>query len=321
MFVGYVDTATALSISGWAWNVTDNKPTTVVMVFPDGFHRRIPANLPRPDVAEKLGNDTRCGFAFLPTVNEKYAGCYSIQFEDGTLVPNGTIYIEAEPIRELVEGRWRQDEAAADLTWGRIMTGDSFVAFMLRNGLLARDPQKYLEIGPGYGRILRSLLDRDFRIARYLGIELSWARTRRLRASFAGNYPNIDFQCASCETMAVNEAFDVIFSSSTFEHLHPDFSIALNHIGKHVVSGGHVYIDFIQREAEGITRSSTFETGAFVRVYSIDEITALFDDCGVAIDAIETIVLGEGNRGDGTAIPIKRIAVAGRMERSGPIRL
>ncbi len=321
MFVGYVDTATALSISGPAWNATDNKPTTVVMVFPDGSHRRVPANLPRPDVAEKLRTDMRCGFAFTPTVNETYAGCYSIQFEDGTLVPNGTIYIEAEPIRELVEGRWRRDEPEADLTWGRIMTGDSFVDFMLRNGVSARDPQKYLEIGPGYGRILRSLLDRDCRIARYLGIELSWARTRRLKASFAENCPNIDFQCASCETVAVNETFDLVFSSSTFEHLHPDFSIALNNIGKYVVRGGDVYIDFIQRDDEGKTRSSTFETGAFVRVYSIDEITALFNHCGIAINAIESIVLGEGNRGDGAAIPIKRIAVAGRMERSDLIQL
>jgi SAM-dependent methyltransferase len=319
MFVGYVDTATASSIAGWAWNDTDSKPTTVVMVLPDGSHRRIPANLPRPDVAEKLGNDTRCGFAFSPTVTEKYAGCYSIQFEDGTLVPNGTVYIEAEPIRELVEGRWRRDEPAADLTWGRIMTGDSFVDFMLRNGLSARDPKKYLEIGPGYGRILRSLLDRDFRIARYLGVELSSARTRRLRASFAENYPNIDFQCGSCETVVVDDTFDLIFSSSTFEHLYPNFGIALRNIAKYVVDGGQLYIDFIQRDDKGVTTSSVFETGAFVRVYSIDEIKALFEDCGVVIDTIESVVLGEGNRGDGTLIPIKRIAVAGRVGRSAHV--
>ena len=78
--------------------------------------------------------------------------------------------------------RWRSDEIAPHLTWDRLMTGDSlWDLYQRRHDFNARD--RILEIGPGYGRLLKTALEREFASPR------TPASNCRTRASL-GSQPN-----------------------------------------------------------------------------------------------------------------------------------
>ena len=314
MFVGHLDTSAAHAIAGWAWNAKENQSTSVVIKCPDGVDVKVPATLPRPDVAEKLNIGQGCGFTFSLSIGQICAGYYTVHFENGELMPNGVFCIAGESIQHAVEARWRGDEAPEHLTWGRPMTGDTFVDFMLRNGLPTFGHHRYIEAGPGYGRILRTLVKREIPIAQYAGIELSPARTKRLHDEFTTVNRNIRFYCGSCQYIQIPERFDIFFCSSTFEHLHPDFSAAMKNIKAHMVSGGRLYIDLPQADDQFRTSIATFDASAFVRIYSVSEIEEIVKSCGIEIDGMESIFLGEGIGGDGMLIPILRIAVAAQVK-------
>jgi len=91
---------------------------------------------------------------------------------------------------DLSQSRWRGDEADAGLTWGVPMSGDEFVRALCEH--LVLDNTTIVEIGPGYGRILDSLLKTASPFRRYIGLELSAARVTRLRDRFRD--PRIEFR-------------------------------------------------------------------------------------------------------------------------------
>src|ERR1700724_3925539 len=110
------------------------------------------------------------------------------------------------------------DEPPAELTWGRIMNGDSLWAlFQEYRPFSAND--RILETGPGYGRLLRTALERNVQFRSYTGLELSKARVDRLHQEF--DLDTVDFVAADIDTWTSTDRFDLVICSSTFEHLHP----------------------------------------------------------------------------------------------------
>lgn len=197
--------------------------------------------------------------------------------------------------------RWRDDEAAAHLTWGRLMTGDALWDLYQRwRNFTLRD--RILEIGPGYGRLLKTAIERRVSFSSYIAVELSQVRVDRLAAEFPTD--NVQFVQGDIDGWSHDEPFDVIICSSTFEHLYPDCRRALRNIGGQLSPGAALFIDFIQSTVS----SQTFEAnGTYVRCYNTDELNAIFGECGYSVQRIEMCVLGEGNTG-----PVNRYVVVAK---------
>jgi SAM-dependent methyltransferase len=218
--------------------------------------------------------------------------------------------------------RWSGDEPEAELTWGRVMTGDSLWSVYQRYRQFSPN-DTILEIGPGYGRILRTALEWNVPFRSYIGLELSRARVDRLRQEL--KHDKVAFVAGDIDTWTSTLRFNVVICSSTFEHLHPDCRAALRNIRHHLTPGADIFIDFIggvPRKYFGIPlapftvqliQNMRFSprwfgySGTYYRIYSLRELREVFTECGYAVRAIEVCTLGTGKGG-----PVTRLVVAAR---------
>lgn len=258
----------------------------------------------RADLAAEGVSDGRRAFSF-PLGGRLSLGqnLIAVRCNGRVLYENRVVFIDAAQAESaeahaLAQTRWRGEETPAGLTWGRLMTGDSLWDLYQRHRRFG-SADHLLEIGPGYGRLLKTAVERAIPFASYTGLELSPARVSRLRREFA--LPNVAFVEGDIDAWSGPRNYDVVICSSTFEHLHPDCSAALRNIHRQLAPGGQVFIDFIAAD----TPSRAFEPGGtYIRAYDRDEIVALFAQCGYAVRAVETCLLGIGALG-----PIERLVV------------
>jgi phospholipid N-methyltransferase len=196
--------------------------------------------------------------------------------------------------------RWRGDETPAGLTWGVLMTGSSLWDCYCRSHRFTSS-DRILEIGPGYGRVLETAINRQIPFAEFVAIDLSEARICRLRERYPSE--RVRFEVGDAMVWRDGGLFNVAISSATFEHLYPDFRKTLNNLREQLRHGGQVMIDFIKSG----TASAAFEpdTGAYVRAYTLDELRQVFTDSGFRIDTIEHCTLGVGAHG----LPVERFLV------------
>lgn len=210
-------------------------------------------------------------------------------------------------LRIISRRRWSGDEPPAGLTWGSLMTGDSLWTLYEKHQFFTPSV-RILEIGPGYGRLLKTALNRKIAFESYTALELSKARVDRLRREF--DLKNVHFIQGDIDTWRPLCTFDVVICSSTFEHLFPSCSQALTNIYQYLAPRGVVFIDFIrnvQRKVFSnlIRKIVYFEpNGTYVRIYLKDELARLFVEHGFMVRAIDTCMLGEGKRG-----PVNRLVV------------
>ncbi len=86
-------------------------------------------------------------------------------------------------VRERSKSRWRQARPTDGLTWGRTVTGDAFIERV--ESYAAFSPEtRVLEIGPGYGRLLRACLGRGTPFQSYTMVDLSEDNITYLRGEF-----------------------------------------------------------------------------------------------------------------------------------------
>ena len=198
---------------------------------------------------------------------------------------------EHERLLRASKQRWADDEPDAGLTWGVLMSGDEFVRFVLRHVRMTDRPT-IIEIGPGYGRILRELLRYDVPFRRYIGLEISAARVNRLSRQFPD--PRIEFREADIlGGVELNASADVTISSAVFEHLYPDFSRAIETISGFTRPGGAAIIDFVRDENDPDKSASWFEKETtYIRAYSEYELKSLFEKSGFTVKQLDRISFG-----------------------------
>jgi len=203
--------------------------------------------------------------------------------------------------------RWRGDEEPARLTWGAMMTAESLWDHYGRYRRFA-DRDRILEIGPGYGRILATALERRVAFSQFVAVDLSEARIEKLRDRFAQS--NVHFEVGDVMLWRDGQLFDVVIASATFEHLYPDFQKALVNLRTQLRESGSLFVDFIKTERA----SAAFEpkTGAYVRAYTVDELREGFAGAGFTVEAIDACTLGIGAHG----LPVERFLV---NARPGPV--
>ncbi len=123
--------------------------------------------------------------------------------------------------------RWQRSTPGPDLTWGEYLSGDAFVRAVDRAGGFG--PSKsVLEIGPGYGRLLASMLGLGRPFARFVGIDLSADNVGYLRLRFRD--PRAEFVAGDVVSANLPGPFDTVISSLVFKHLVPTFEPTLVHL-------------------------------------------------------------------------------------------
>lgn len=190
----------------------------------------------------------------------------------------------------LSQERWRADEPDAGLTWGVFLSGEEFVRVLCEH-FKFEEGSTIVEIGPGYGRILDALLKRSVPFHRYIGLEISGARVARLRERFQS--PRIEFRKANVlGDIHLNALADLTFSSAVFEHLYPDFQRALQNIARFTRPGGMVVIDLIRDDIDPDKCAAWFDNETYMRMYSRNELNALFESSRFTINLSERISFG-----------------------------
>lgn len=145
--------------------------------------------------------------------------------------------------KERSKQRWNSANPDALLTWGRQLSGDTFVRLARRHFGFTSNTI-VVEIGPGYGRILRSLLDDGVPFGAYLGVELSTPNYEWLKGRFQS--PRIHFSNSSVDSVTLDRTFDVCLSSLTFKHFYPTFDTAITNLSKQAGQSGQLIFDLIE---------------------------------------------------------------------------
>lgn len=178
--------------------------------------------------------------------------------------------------------RWIWGEPAPQLTWGKRIKGDAFVAKVRAYG--AFGPVKsILEIGPGYGRLLMACFDLEIPFARYVGVDIAPANVDYLSKTFVD--PRVSFIQGDIETIDLPGTFDAVLSSLTLKHLYPTFEKAMVNIARQLNPGAVVAFDLIEGE------KAYFEQDAatYLRWYSRDEVRGILARAGLELKAFDTV--------------------------------
>jgi SAM-dependent methyltransferase len=178
--------------------------------------------------------------------------------------------------------RWRKAEPATHLTWGIEVSGADFIHKASLSGAFGPD-KSLLEIGPGYGRLLKSIIDQNLSFKSYLGVDLSEQNVSYLKKQFSK--PTIDFVSGDIERVSLDQRFDTVFSSLTFKHLFPSFEKALANASQHLNSGALVFFDLI----EGSGQQFELDDETFIRHYRKPEVVQILDRTGLELVAWEQV--------------------------------
>lgn len=190
-----------------------------------------------------------------------------------------------EKPRELWERsrvRWRNAAPVGHLTWGKEINGDHFVSKMKQHGAFSPG-HALLEIGPGYGRLLKSILQSEAPFQTYLGVDLSAHNIDFLTQTFSGD--RIAFQHGDIETRTFDQRFDVVFSSLTFKHLYPSFERVLENVSQALNPGALVFFDLIEGSGEHFEHDGV----TYLSHYSKEEVSAILNRCGLRLFAWDEV--------------------------------
>lgn len=173
----------------------------------------------------------------LERLEQQVQSIHSLLLSLNTLVAEQ--FLEQDAVAELTKGAWRRARPNPTLTWNAEMTGDAFVDRMVK--LRGRELGRVLEIGPGYGRVLRTLLQRSVPFDSYTGVDLSEHNVAHLKQTFTD--PRLSFVHSDIFEFAVESPYDTVYSSAVFMHLYPDIGPILRRCQELLRPGGVLCFD------------------------------------------------------------------------------
>ena len=178
--------------------------------------------------------------------------------------------------------RWRAAEPTPNLTWDVPLTGDAFIDRAEHHGAFG-EGRHVVEVGPGYGRLLATALDRGLAFRSYTGVDLSQRNVTHLSERF--DDARISFRCEDVEEARFADPPDSVLSSLTFKHLFPSFQPALANLAGQMAAGGVVLFDLI----EGSRRYFEDDGVTYIRWYERDEVERILTGCGLEPVAFEEV--------------------------------
>jgi SAM-dependent methyltransferase len=181
---------------------------------------------------------------------------------------------DADGRHDRAQATWRAALPNTDLTWGRSVAGDAFVAKALEHGAFG-EGKTILEIGPGYGRLLDAAARRRVPFDRWVGVDLAERNVAHLRQRF----PEQRFIHADAESVDLDAPVDAVVSSLTFKHVHPSFEPLLHNVAGSLNPDGVVVVDLIEGHRRYFHGGTTY-----IRWYTRDEIAGIFGRSGLTVD-------------------------------------
>jgi SAM-dependent methyltransferase len=178
--------------------------------------------------------------------------------------------------------RWRNAAPVGHLTWGKEINGDNFVSTMNQHGAFGSG-KALLEIGPGYGRLLKSIIQSEAPFQTYLGVDLSNQNVAFLTETFSDE--RIAFQQGDIETRNFDQKFDVVFSSLTFKHLFPSFEKVLQNVARALNPRALVLFDLMEGSAQHFEPDGV----TFLRHYTREEVSEILNRCGLRLAAWDEV--------------------------------
>jgi SAM-dependent methyltransferase len=172
--------------------------------------------------------------------------------------------------------RWRAAQPDTGLTWGRQLSGDAFVEQVSRLGGF-KPEARILEIGPGYGRLLRACLDRRAPFAAYLGVDISETNVEHLSRRFSD--PRVSFVVGDAESVVLDEQYDLLISSLVLKHLYPTFERALRNCASQLAPGALVCFDLIEGSGSFFEQDQV----TYIRWYTRPEVQEILDRCDLEL--------------------------------------
>jgi SAM-dependent methyltransferase len=178
--------------------------------------------------------------------------------------------------------RWSITQPTKDLTWGKSISGDPFIKKALSYNIFGAG-KNILEVGPGYGRLLKSCLSLNVPFNLYCGVDISENNVRHLSKTFAK--PNINFFHGDIETISLENSFDITLSSLTFKHIYPTFEKALLNIASFMKPNGYLCFDLI----EGHSRFFEPDGTTFIRLYMKEEVNEILKATNFSLIAFDYV--------------------------------
>jgi SAM-dependent methyltransferase len=179
--------------------------------------------------------------------------------------------------------RWRDASPTPALTWDKPLAGDAFVGKVASYGGFGPE-KRVLEIGPGYGRLLKACLDAAVPFKAYCGVDISATNVTYLQSHFG--LSSISFVQGDAEKVELDRTFDLMLSSLTLKHFFPSFEAALQNLSRFLSPGALLAFDLI----EGHKRYFELDGVTYIRWYSkaeVDDILGRLELTRVAFDVVE----------------------------------
>ena len=174
---------------------------------------------------------------------------------------------------ERSRARWREASPTTDLTWDTELTGDAFIEKVAATEAFGPETD-VLEIGPGYGRLLRACVDAGLGFRSYRGVDLSADNVAHLEKQFGSE--TVSFINADIETVELDRDVDLVISSLTLKHVYPSCERALANVSTHLRPGGVLAFDLI----EGDRRIWEHDNLTYIRSYSRGEVREMLARIG-----------------------------------------
>jgi SAM-dependent methyltransferase len=216
----------------------------------------------------------KCTPVFVKTYIKDLLGITELQ--EHIKVLENIVYESKEDVWSRSRQRWENSIPDAGLTWGKEVSGDAFIDKANQYKAFGED-KVILEIGPGYGRLLKSIQVKKLKFKNYIGVDISKSVTDYLTKQFPEK--NLEFITADVEKVELKTKVDVIISSLTFKHLYPTFEKAVLNLNNYLNSGGLYIFDLI--EGEGKLFENDGKT--YIHKYTQKEVTEILTRCGLEI--------------------------------------
>ena len=178
--------------------------------------------------------------------------------------------------------RWRSTRPTPNLTWDVSLDGDAFIERAAAHGAFGPD-RAIVEIGPGYGRLLRSALSSGADFSAWTGVDLSAENVSYLTRELGDG--RVTFVQEDVESFRARERVDTVISSLTFKHLFPSFERALANLRENLAPAGLVIFDLI----EGERRYFEEDGVTYIRWYSRPEIEEIAARAGLEVVAFDEV--------------------------------
>jgi SAM-dependent methyltransferase len=190
--------------------------------------------------------------------------------------------------------RWRYCAPDNNLTWDKQVNGNAFIEMSDKYGAFGEN-KDILEIGPGYGRLLDAMLEKDVPFKSYTAVDISSNNIAFLEDKY---YPSgkISLVWGDAENIELQGKYDTMISSLTMKHLYPSCEKALINISKYMKDNVTLCFDLIEGDHAGsmFQWNEPIDEITYVGMYSKDQISEILHRGGFRNVTFDTVVHTDG---------------------------